>query len=287
MAKIIDCEGYVQELEANIKDEIIKNDIKANLLIINTNNDDASNVYIRNKIKKCKNFGLNADVIYFKKENYKDINEMELDVLKCILEANNNKNISGIILQLPVAKGIDYMKLVDAIEPYKDVDGLSYYNNALLYKGMMSIYPATAIGIVKLLEYNNINLDGKNIVIVGRSILVGKPLFHLLEQRNATVTLAHSHTKNLEKITKRADIVICAIGIPKYFNSNFFKSNAIIIDVGINRDEQGKICGDVDFGSLTEKQSCTLVPKGIGIITSTMVIHNLIQCYKIDKTINR
>ena len=287
MAKIIDCEGYVQELEANIKDEIIKNDIKANLLIINTNNDDASNVYIRNKIKKCKNFGLNADVIYFKKENYKDINEMELDVLKCILEANNNHNIHGIILQLPVQDGIDYMKLIDAIEPHKDVDGLSYYNNALLYKGMQSIYPATAIGIVKLLEYHNMELDGSNIVIVGRSILVGKPLFHLLEQRNATVTLAHSHTKDLSKITKKADIVICAIGIPKYFNNKFFKYNAKIIDVGINRDENEKLCGDVDFDTLTEKQECTIVPKGIGKITSSMVVYNLIQCYKISKYINR
>lgn len=282
MAKIIDCKEFVSNLNTVIKDQIKKYNIKAKLLIISTTNDDASKVYVKNKIKKCKSFGLDAENICFNKNNYNELQDMELDILNCILEANNNRNITGIILQLPTENGIDYMKLVDSIEPYKDVDGLSYYNNALLYKGFTSIYPATAYGILSLLQYNNINLDGKNIVIVGRSMLVGKPLFHLLEQNNATVTLAHSHTKELYKITKKADIVICAIGKPKYFNSSYFKSNAVIIDVGINRDENGKLCGDVNIDELSDKQSCTPVPGGIGMITSTMVVYNLIKCFKIS-----
>ena len=286
MAKIIDCEKYVSSLEANILNEINKNKISTTLLIINTTNDNASEIYVRNKIKKCEKFGLNATVVKFKIEDYDSIEKMQLSILQCILEANNNKNIGGIILQLPVQDGINYIELVDAIEPYKDVDGLNYYNNALLYKGLSSIKPATADGIYRLLSYNNINFDGKNIVIVGRSLLVGKPLFHILEQQNATVTLAHSHTKGLKQITKKADIVICAIGKPKYFDNTYFKSNAIIVDVGINHDDENKICGDVNSSTLTEKQSYTPVPKGIGIVTSTMVVYNLIKCYNIYKNMN-
>ncbi|MEG1529086.1 MAG: bifunctional methylenetetrahydrofolate dehydrogenase/methenyltetrahydrofolate cyclohydrolase FolD [Clostridia bacterium] len=245
------------------------------LAVILVGDDPASQVYVRNKINGCAEVGMKSFLCKLPAEATFD------DVLKQIKELNENREVSGIILQLPLPKHLDEAPLLDAIDPNKDVDGCHYVQKGRLWTGRDSLIACTPFGVMKLLEHYNISVAGKNAVVIGRSNLVGKPLAQLLLDKNATVTICHSKTQNIAEITSRADIVCVAIGKAKFLTADMVKEGAVVIDVGMDRDENGKLCGDVDFANVAEKCSfITPVPGGVGPMTVTMLIQNTVKAYK-------
>lgn len=245
---------------------------KKDLVIISIGDDPASAVYVRNKIRACNKCGIASLHITLPD------NVSEGKVFDIINKFNNDPFTGGIILQLPIPKNLNAQLLINRISPEKDVDGLSLENMGNLYTGMAGHRPCTAKGVIKLIDYYNIETKGKHVVIVGRSDLVGKPLSVWLSSktRNATVTLCNSYTTNLKDICKQADILISAVGFPKLISADMVKKGAVVIDVGINRDENGKLCGDVDFENVKEVTSAiTPVPGGVGPMTVAMLIDNL------------
>ena len=256
-------------------------DVKPTLAVIIVGNDPASKVYVKNKIKKSEFLGFNSIL----KELPEDIQKEELlDVIKNL---NNDKNVNGILLQLPLPNGLDEKDFLDEISPIKDVDGFTTYNSGKLFKGEKPYSIAcTPKGIIKLLETKNINIEGKVAVVVGRSNIVGKPVANLLLQKNATVIQAHSKTKNLPEILKLADIIISATGKEEFIKGDMVKKGAIIIDVGITRNKNGKLTGDVDFESVYNKVSyITPVPGGVGPMTIATLMENTLELYKLQKGI--
>lgn len=242
----------------------------------------ASKVYIASKIKACEEIGIKSF-----HHNLPSTATQE-EIISLIKKLNNDKDVSGILLQLPLPNGQNADKCIDAISPDKDVDGLHPYNAGMLtlVKSWQEILnqkllvSCTPMGVVYLLKYSNIDIKGKNVVVIGRSNLVGKPVSMLMLANDATVTMAHSATKNLKDITKNADIVIAAIGRTKFINKEFIKEGATIIDVGINRCED-KLCGDVDFESVKDMDiNITPVPGGVGPMTITMLLHNTILAFE-------
>lgn len=250
---------------------------KKDLVIISIGDDPASAVYVRNKIRACNKCGIIALHI-----NLPD-SVSEGKVLDLIDEFNDDPFTGGIILQLPIPKHFDAQYLINRISPNKDVDGLSFTSQSSLYTGLPGHRPCTAKGVMKLIEHYGIETKGKHVVIVGRSDLVGRPLSVWLSNktRNATVTLCNSYTTNLKDICKQADILISAVGFPKLISADMVKKGATVIDVGINRDENGKLCGDVDFENVKEVASAiTPVPGGVGPLTVAMLIDHLPQNIK-------
>lgn len=250
---------------------------KKDLVIISIGDDPASAVYVRNKIRACNKCGIIALHI-----NLPD-SVSEGKVLDLIDEFNDDPFTGGIILQLPIPKHFDAQYLINRISPNKDVDGLSFTSQSSLYTGLPGHRPCTAKGVMKLIEHYGIETKGKHVVIVGRSDLVGRPLSVWLSNktRNATVTLCNSYTTNLKDICKQADILISAVGFPKLISADMVKKGAVVIDVGINRDENGKLCGDVDFENVKEVASAiTPVPGGVGPLTVAMLIDHLPQNIK-------
>ena len=247
------------------------------LCVIQVGDDEASNVYINQKRKMCNEIGYN-----FIHEKYDDsITEEEL--LKNIDRFNSNNNIDAILVQMPLPSRINKKNIQNAVSKYKDVDGLNDNNIIDLINGRDALYPCTACGIVSLLDKYGVTLEGSNVVIVGRSSLVGMPLFHMLENRNATVTLCHSKTRNLQAITKNADIIISATGVKGLIKEDMVGDNTVIIDVGITR-ENGKLYGDVDFDSVSKKASLiTPVPGGVGPMTIASLAQNVLKAYKMQK----
>ncbi|MCL4153987.1 UNVERIFIED_CONTAM: hypothetical protein GTU68_047030, partial [Idotea baltica] len=216
--------------------------------------------------------------ITFNKKLDKDVTFDE--VKKTILEFNENKNVDGILLQLPLPKHLDTESLLDLIDPKKDVDGLHPKNQGLLQKGRASLIPCTPLGSLKLNKIEKKDLSGVNAVVVGRSILVGKPMATLLLDRNATVTVVHSRTKDIEVICANADVLVAAVGREALVKKDWVKEGAIVIDVGINRNEKGKLCGDVDYDSVLPKVSAiTPVPGGVGPMTVAMLMLNTLNAY--------
>lgn len=281
MAEIINGKEIAENILNNIKKEVENFDVKPTLAVIIVGNDPASKVYVKNKIKKSEFLGFNSIL----KELPEDIQKEELlDVIKNL---NNDKNVNGILLQLPLPKGLDEKDFLDEISPIKDVDGFTTYNSGKLFKGEKPYSIAcTPKGIIKLLETKNINLEGKVAVVVGRSNIVGKPVANLLLQKNATVIQAHSKTKNLPEILKLADIIISATGKEEFIKGNMVKKGAIIIDVGITRNKNGKLTGDVDFESVYNKVSyITPVPGGVGPMTIATLMENTLELYKLQKGI--
>ena len=281
MAEIINGKEIAESILNNIKKEVENFDVKPTLAVIIVGNDPASKVYVKNKIKKSEFLGFNSIL----KELPEDIQKEELlDVIKNL---NNDKNVNGILLQLPLPKGLDEKDFLDEISPIKDVDGFTTYNSGKLFKGEKPYSIAcTPKGIIKLLETKNINLEGKVAVVVGRSNIVGKPVANLLLQKNATVIQAHSKTKNLPKILKLADIIISATGKEEFIKGDMVKKGAIIIDVGITRNKNGKLTGDVDFESVYNKVSyITPVPGGVGPMTIATLMENTLELYKLQKGI--
>ena len=274
------------KLVAQVTREQIKKDVEAikaanypcgiGLAVILVGDDPASQVYVRNKIKACDEVGIKSFLCKLPAESTFD------EVAGTINYLNENPDVSGMILQLPLPKHLDENALIDLIDPDKDVDGCHYVQKGRLWTGRDSLVACTPYGVMKLLDYYNIPLEGKNAVVIGRSNLVGKPLAQLLLDRNCTVTICHSRTKNLAEITSRADIVCVAIGKAKFLKADMVKDGAVVIDVGMDRDENGKHCGDVDFAGVAPKCSyITPVPGGVGPMTVTMLLANTVKAFKL------
>lgn len=245
------------------------------LAVILVGDNQASQVYVRNKEKACAYVGMESLRIN------RDANFSEEDLLKLIDELNHDECVDGILVQLPLPKTIDEEKVLKAIAPEKDVDGFHPANIAKLFLNEEGFIPCTPYGMMVMLEEIGYDLDGKEVVVVGRSNIVGKPVALLALHHNATVTIAHSHTKNLQEVTSRADVLIAAIGKAKFFTADYVKEGAVVLDVGMNRDENGKLCGDVDFDDVKEKVAAiTPVPGGVGPMTIAMLMKNTLLSYK-------
>lgn len=239
------------------------------LAVIQVGDNQASNVYVNNKIKACKEIGFISKSFHYTSA----MTEQEL--INLIADLNYDDSVHGILVQLPLPEHINEANIIKVIDPKKDVDAFHPYNVGCLMAGNAEFLPCTPAGIVELLKRYNIDIAGKECVVVGRSNIVGKPIAHLLLQQNGTVTVCHSKTTNLQEVCKRADILICAIGKPKFFDADYIKRGAVVIDVGINRDENGKLCGDVDFESVKDIASAiTPVPGGCGPMTIAMLMKN-------------
>lgn len=249
---------------------------KIRLDVIQIGDESASNTYIRNKQRVCDYVGINMVVHHF------DYDVQERDLTTLIAKLNYDDAVNGILLQMPIPEHLDVNYLIDCIIPTKDIDGLTIINQGLLTMVDNSGFkPCTPMGVTGLIDFYNIDVDGANCVIVGRSNMVGLPLATMLTQKNATVTLCHSHTKNLKEVCKSADILICAIGKPKFFTSDYVEDGAVVIDVGINKDENNKLCGDVDFDDVCGvADAITPVPGGIGPMTVSALIYNCIAAWK-------
>ena len=277
---ILDGKLVASVTRQNIKKEV--EEIKAmglekpvGLAVILVGDDPASQVYVRNKMKGCEEVGIKSFMCGLPADS---TFEQVADTIKSL---NENPEVSGIILQLPLPKHLDENSLLDLIDPAKDVDGCHYVQKGRLWTGRESLIACTPFGIMRILEHYGIELEGKNAVVVGRSNLVGKPLAQLLLDKNATVTICHSRTKNLGEITRRADIVCVAIGKAKFLKADMVKDGAVVVDVGMDRDENGKLCGDVDFAEVAPKCSfITPVPGGVGPMTVTMLLQNTVRAYK-------
>ncbi len=280
MAEILDGKKLSLKITEELKEQVSKLQKKAKLAVILVGSNPASQIYVRNKQKKAEEIGFESLVIPLPE----DISEENL--LEHIYILNEDDNINGILLQLPIPKNLNQQRILEAIEPIKDVDGFTSYNFGRLALGYKPYtIPCTPKGIIKLLEEYNIDIEGKNALVVGRSNIVGKPISLLLQQKNATVTMAHSRTKNLKEIAMNSDIIVSAIGKPNFITADFVKERAIIIDVGINRDENG-LCGDVDFKTAIKKASyITPVPGGIGPMTIAMLMENTLDLYKLQQTL--
>lgn len=250
------------------------------LAVILVGDDPASQVYVRNKIKACDEVGIKSFLCKLPAESTFD------GVAGTISYLNENPDVSGMILQLPLPKHLDENSLLDLIDPNKDVDGCHYVQKGRLWTGRDSLVACTPSGVMKLLEYYDIPLEGKNAVVIGRSNLVGKPLAQLLLDKNCTVTICHSKTRNLGEIVSKADIVCVAIGKAKFLTADMVKEGAVVVDVGMDRDENGKLCGDVDFDAVAPKCSfITPVPGGVGPMTVTMLLANTVKAYKAQNEI--
>ncbi len=274
-AKIIDGKAIAQEVRAEWKqraDALKARGVTPGLAVIIVGEDPASKVYVANKVKACAELGLHSEHIALPADT------SEATLLAKIAALNNDPKIHGILVQLPVPKHIDSAKVLEAISPDKDVDGFHPMNVGALVTGNMRFAPCTPYGAMKLLEKSGVAIEGKHAVIVGRSNIVGKPMALLLLQANATVTICTSKTADLAKHTRDADILVVAIGKPKMVTGSMIKPGAAVIDVGINRLPDGKLCGDVDFDSAKEIAGwITPVPGGVGPMTIAMLVANTVQ----------
>ena len=267
--KIIDGKSYAAELRAALKTKIDKSEKKPGLAVVIVGNDAASQIYVRNKIKACGEVGICS----FSYELPETATQKQLEDLLDGLA--NDENIDGILLQLPLPKGFDGESAMAHIPVAKDVDGFSAENLGLLTLHKEKTVACTPLGVMKLLEKEGVQLSGKHAVVLGRSDTVGKPMAMLLLNANATVTVCHSKTQNIKEICKTADIIVAAVGKAKFVTEDMVKDGAVVIDVGMNRDENGKLCGDVDFDGVKEKVSLiTPVPGGVGPMTIAMLMYN-------------
>ena len=281
MAIILDGKQTAKKITDELKLKVQNLDKKPSLAVIMAGNNPASEVYVKNKEKKALEIGFNSII----KKTDENITKEEL--LKIIKELNEDDNINAILLQLPLPKHLNEKDFLDKIDPKKDVDGFCSYNlGKLLKNDSPYAIPCTPKGIIRLLDEYNIDIESKIALVIGRSNIVGKPVSILLLNRNSTVIMTHTKTKNLENLTKTADILICAAGKKEMIKKEMIKENALIIDVGITRDNDGKLKGDVDFNDVKEKTSyITPVPGGIGPMTIAMLMENTYELYKIQKGI--
>ncbi|MDR0846764.1 MAG: bifunctional methylenetetrahydrofolate dehydrogenase/methenyltetrahydrofolate cyclohydrolase FolD [Lactobacillales bacterium] len=276
MGEIIDGRLLADKMQARLKEEVeaivASGGTRPGLVVIQVGANPASSVYVRNKENSAIKVGLHSQVDRLGAET------TETELLNLIEEYNNDPKFHGILVQLPLPSHINEDKILDAIHPDKDVDGFHPVNMGNLFVGTPTKIPCTPYGIMKMFEAYNIDLNGKNAVVIGRSNIVGKPIGALMMAENATVTTAHSRTKDLAKVAAQADILVVAIGRAKMVDASFVKEGAVVIDVGMNHDENGKLCGDVDFASVEPKASyITPVPKGVGPMTITMLITQAVE----------
>jgi len=276
MSIILDGKKLAEKITKNIKQEIIDNNYQPSLAVVIVGENPASQIYVRNKKIKAEELGIKSQIIALPS----DISQNNLE--KEVEKLNADKSIHAILVQLPLPKGLSAQKVIEKISPEKDVDGFHPYNiGRLLCDGKPFANPCTPLGIMKILEEYNIDVEGKNVVIVGRSNIVGKPLAVMMTNKNATVTLCHSKTQNLAEITSKADIFVSAVGKANFFDEKFVKEGAVVIDVGINRNSDEKLTGDVNFEKVKDKVSyITPVPKGVGPMTIAMLMYNSLELYK-------
>ena len=279
MAKLLMGKEVSARIKAELKTEVEnlkKEGITPGLAVIIVGEDPASQVYVRNKERACEECGIYSEKYALPAETTQE------ELLKLIDELNNKSSISGILVQLPVPKHIDEKTIINAIAPNKDVDAFHPVNVGKIMVGNYDFVPCTPAGVMELIKESGIDVSGKECVIVGRSNIVGKPMAMLLLHENGTVTITHSRTKNLAEITRDADILVAAVGKPKFVTGNMVKEGAVVIDVGMDRDENGKLCGDVDFDSVEPKASyITPVPGGVGPMTIAMLMKNTLMAAKI------
>ena len=281
--EILDGKKVSAKVRKNLKlevDNLKKEGVKPKLAVIMVGDDIASKVYVRNKNKACEEIGIEYEEFLLNTDT-----TME-ELLNVIDNLNKNQNIDGILLQSPIPKHLDIRKAFNAINYTKDVDGFNPINVGKLLIGEDTFISCTPYGVIKMLEEYEIEIEGKHAVVIGRSNIVGKPLAQCLLNKNATVTICHSKTKNLESITKQADILLVAIGRPKFVTADMVKEGATVIDVGINRNEEGKLIGDVDFENIEKKASyITPVPGGVGPMTIAMLMNNVVEAAKMQNGI--
>ena len=278
MAEKIDGKELAKKIRMDLREEVneLKNKgINPKLALIMVGDDKASKVYVKNKSKACEEIGIEYE------EFLMDENTTMEELLELIDNLNNRKDIHGILLQSPIPKNLHINEAFNKISYKKDVDGFNPINVGKLSIGQDCFISCTPFGVVKMLEEYNIEIQGKNVVIIGRSNIVGKPLIQCMLQKNATVTVCHSKTENIKDITKNADILIAALGKAKFVTADMVKDGAVIIDVGINRNDEGKLVGDVDFENVEKKASyITPVPGGVGPMTIAMLMTNVVKAAK-------
>lgn len=277
-AEIINGKELSMELKQSMKEEVAllhKQNIKPHLSVVLVGNNPASRSYVNGKKRASEEIGMSSEII----ELPESISQNEL--LDVISQLNNDNRVHGILVQLPLPKHIDVQQIIEAINPKKDVDGFHPINIGRMMTGQDTFLPCTPFGIIQMLHSRNIPIAGQHAVIIGRSNIVGKPVGQLLLNENATVTYCHSKTKDMKSITKLADILIVAVGRANMIDKDYIKDGAVVIDVGINRLDDGSLTGDVDFDSASEKASyITPVPKGVGPMTITMLLQNTIKAAK-------
>ena len=278
MATLIDGKQISADIKNEVKEKVAAYKAEGkeiSLAVIQVGNNPASTVYVGNKKKACEYVGIKSVAYELPEET------TEEELLDLIKELNGRCDINGILVQLPLPKHIDEDKVIETIDPIKDVDGFHPMNVGALSIGRRGFISCTPYGIMKLLERTNIDVNGKHCVIIGRSNIVGKPMGMLLLKANGTVTTVHSRTKDIKELTKQADILVVAIGKPKFVDETYVKDGAVIIDVGINRDENNKLCGDVDFDRVVDKVSAiTPVPGGVGPMTIAMLMNNCVEAFE-------
>jgi methylenetetrahydrofolate dehydrogenase (NADP+)/methenyltetrahydrofolate cyclohydrolase len=275
MCQIIDGKKISQEIKDELKEQVAKlkkQGKTVTLAVIQVGNDPASSVYVGNKKKACAYIGIESLAYELPEET------TENELLDLIGRLNEDDNVNGILVQLPLPKHISENKVIQKISPLKDVDGFHVQNVGALCIGNQGFVSCTPYGVIELLKRSGITIEGKNCVVIGRSNIVGKPMALLLLRENGTVTICHSRTQNIKDITKQADILIVAIGKPKFVNETFVKEGAVVIDVGIHRDENNKLCGDVDYERVAPITSAiTPVPGGVGPMTIAMLMQNCVN----------
>lgn len=282
MVKIINGKEIAAQIKEKLKKEITeleKNGIKPGLAVIKAGNDPASAVYVRNKVRTSEEIGIYSQVF----EQEENVSQEKL--IEIIEKLNKNPKIHGILVQLPLPKHLDEKNIIEKIDSRKDVDCFRNENLGKLFSGNAIFLPCTPAGVIEMLRKENVEITGKECVVVGRSNIVGKPLSIMLLQENGTVTIAHSKTKNLAEVCRRADILVSAVGRAKMITEDMVKSGAVVIDVGINRGENDKLVGDVDFEKVSLKASyITPVPGGVGPMTIAILMKNTVEAAKnIDK----
>ncbi len=281
MAKLIDGKAISAQIKEECKEKVAKmkaDGIEVTLAVIQVGNDPASTIYVGNKKKACEYIGIRSLAYELPEETTQE------ELLKLIEELNARKDVNGILVQLPLPGHIDEEKVLDAIHPSKDVDGFHPQNVGALCIGKPGFVSCTPAGIIQLLKRSDIEIAGKECVVIGRSNIVGKPMALLLLRENGTVTVTHSRTKDLKEVTKRADILVVAIGKPKMITADYVKEGAVVIDVGIHRNENNKLCGDVDFENVEPHCSAiTPVPGGVGPMTIAMLMNNCVESVSLQK----
>ncbi len=272
MAERIDGKAISAMVKDECKERVRAEGIEATLAVIQVGDDPASTVYVGNKKKACEYIGIRSLSFELPEET------KEEELLDLVRELNEREDVDGILVQLPLPSHMDEDKVIQTISPKKDVDGFHPQSVGALSIGQPGFVSCTPAGIIQLLKRSGVEIDGKECVIVGRSNIVGKPMALLMLRENATVTICHSHTKQLKEVTKRADILIVAIGKPKFITREYVKDWAVVIDVGIHRDAQNKLCGDVDFDDVEPVASAiTPVPGGVGPMTIAMLMNNCVE----------
>lgn len=281
MAKLIDGKAISAQIKDECKEKVAKlraEGVEVTLAVIQVGADPASTVYVGNKKKACEYIGVRSLAYELPEET------TEEELLDLITELNERKDVNGILVQLPLPKHINEEKVLDRIDPKKDVDGFHPQNVGALCIGKTGFVSCTPAGIIQLLKRSGIEIAGKECVVVGRSNIVGKPMALLLLRENGTVTVTHSRTKDLKEVTRRADILVVAIGKPKMITADYVKEGAVVIDVGIHRNENNKLCGDVDFESVEPLCSAiTPVPGGVGPMTIAMLMNNCVESVEIQR----